>query len=85
MTPRVRVRHRNRRPIDKPPQQFPAAIKPHAYDESGLGTCLHCGKSRLDQKHIRPHHFEVNLSSTLRRCMCGYAAVHPIHQKVVAA
>lgn len=75
----IASRRRNRRPIDKPPRQFPTVIRVHAYDPSGLGTCLVCGQEPKNRLHITPHFFEVNLNSTLHRCMCGYNESHSIH------
>jgi len=77
-TRRSRYR-KEKRPIDVLPLQFPVVIKPHAYNESGLGSCLTCGQKSLHRLHIKFHHFEVNLNSTLSKCMCGYAKAHSIH------
>jgi hypothetical protein len=71
---------RKKKVIEKPALQFPQNIKVHAYDPSGLGTCLICGRKASDKIHLRPHSFEVNLSSTLRKCMCGLSRFHSIHK-----
>lgn len=70
---------------DKAPATFPIVIKPHAYNESGLKTCLHCGLGSQHRLHIRPHRFEVNLDSKLKRCMCGYNEFHSLHKREVSA
>jgi len=72
---------KHKRPIDTPPLKFPVVIKAHPYDESGLNSCLFCGQKSSNKLHIQPHYFEVNLSSTLQRCMCGKPESHSIHLK----
>ena len=71
--------YKEKRPIDTPPLQFPVVIKPHVYNESGLSSCLTCGQKSGHRLHIKRHYFEVNLNSTLSKCMCGYAKSHSIH------
>lgn len=72
---------RRKAAIETPPKQFPSVINPHAYDESGLNTCLSCGQKYDHRLHIRPHRFVTNYSSKLKRCMCGYNRDHRIHLK----
>lgn len=72
---------RQRSAVETPPKAFPVVIKPHAYDESGLSTCLVCGQKKDARLHIRSHFFEKNLDSKLGKCMCGKAESDPIHRK----
>ena len=67
-----------------PPTQFPKIINPHPFDPStvvGDKTCLVCGQVYSHKLHIKPHAFNVNLSSKLQKCMCGLSALNPIHMK----
>ncbi len=74
-------RRRERRPIDKPPAQFPTVIRPHVYNPSPWKTCLDCGQHVSFRLHITPHHYEINLNSKKKACMCGLKKEHSIHSK----
>ena len=67
--------------IQTRPKSFPVVIKAHAYDESGLGTCLHCSQDKNFRLHIRTHFYERNMNSSLARCICGLNEEHQLHMK----